>query len=103
MNEAAMQERIRELSDMVTASPLTEPKSRPDGSGLYESHVAGKQTAVSDSLDLLRLQLKYLLFDLEATRRENRYLRQMLESRGRRDREDGSDNDPKKWQTPPGL
>jgi hypothetical protein len=29
--------------------------------------------------------VKYLLFDLEATRRENRYLRQMLENRHRGD------------------
>jgi hypothetical protein len=31
-------------------------------------------------LDWLRLSVKYLVFDLEATRRENQYLRQMLES-----------------------
>ena len=29
--------------------------------------------------DFLRLSIKYLLFDLEATRRENAYLRKMLE------------------------
>jgi len=27
----------------------------------------------------LRLSIKYILFDLEATRRENQYLRKMLE------------------------
>jgi hypothetical protein len=32
--------------------------------------------------------MKYLMFDLEATRRENRYLRQMLDSRARRERDD---------------
>ncbi len=31
------------------------------------------------SLDYLRLSIKYLLFDLEATRRENNQLRKMLE------------------------
>ena len=30
-------------------------------------------------LDQLRLNVKYLLFDLESTRRENMYLRQLLE------------------------
>lgn len=34
---------------------------------------------LQDSLDQLRLTVKYLLFDLEATRRENKYLRKMLE------------------------
>lgn len=30
-------------------------------------------------LDEIRLEVKYLLLDLEATRRENQYLRRMLE------------------------
>ncbi|MBX3396833.1 MAG: hypothetical protein KF841_15865 [Phycisphaerae bacterium] len=34
---------------------------------------------LQDSLDYLRLTVKYLLFDLEATRRENAHLRKMLE------------------------
>lgn len=33
------------------------------------------------SLDELRLYVKYLLFDLDATRRENVYLRKLLEKR----------------------
>ncbi len=36
-------------------------------------------SSLQDSLDYLRLSIKYLLFDLEATRRENNYLRKMLE------------------------
>ncbi|MGD9693773.1 MAG: transcriptional regulator [Phycisphaerales bacterium] len=35
---------------------------------------------LQDSLDHLRLSVKYLVFDLEATRRENTYLRKMLDS-----------------------
>lgn len=34
---------------------------------------------LQDSLDHLRLSVKYLVFDLEATRRENEYLRKLLE------------------------
>lgn len=34
--------------------------------------------SLEDSLDFLRLNVKYLLFDLEATRRENEHLRQLL-------------------------
>ena len=34
---------------------------------------------LQESLDYLRLSVKYLVFDLEATRRENQYLRKMLE------------------------
>lgn len=34
-----------------------------------------------ESLDYLRVCIKYQLFDLEATRRENRYLRELLEEK----------------------
>lgn len=39
--------------------------------------------SLQESLDYLRVCIKYQLFDLEATRRENRYLRRMLEERDR--------------------
>ena len=34
---------------------------------------------LQESLDYLRVSIKYMLFDLEATRRENVYLRKLLE------------------------
>lgn len=36
---------------------------------------------LQESLDYLRLTTKYQLFDLEATRRENAYLKKLLEER----------------------
>ena len=36
---------------------------------------------LQESLDYLRVCIKYQLFDLEATRRENKYLRDMLEEK----------------------
>ncbi len=42
---------------------------------------------LQESLDYLRLSIKYLVFDLEATRRENAYLRKML------DESDAENND----------
>lgn len=36
-------------------------------------------THLQESLDYLRVSIKYLLFDLEATRRENTYLKKLLE------------------------
>jgi phage shock protein A len=38
---------------------------------------------LQESLDHLRLSVKYLVFDLEATRRENQYLRKLLAASGR--------------------
>ena len=35
--------------------------------------------SLQESFDYLRICIKYQLFDLEATRRENKYLRKMLE------------------------
>lgn len=36
---------------------------------------------LQESLDYLRICIKYQLFDLEATRRENEYLRKLLEGK----------------------
>jgi len=35
--------------------------------------------SLQESLDYLRISVKYLMFDLEATRRENTYLKRLLE------------------------
>ena len=37
--------------------------------------------SLQESLDYLRVSIKYLLFDLEATRRENVYLKKLLEEK----------------------
>jgi len=36
---------------------------------------------LQNSLDYLRISIKYMMFDVEATRRENKYLRKLLEDR----------------------
>ena len=41
-------------------------------------------SSLQESLDYLRVSIKYLLFDLEATRRENTYLRKLLDDKGNR-------------------
>ena len=40
-----------------------------------------KVDELEDSLDYLRVCIKYLLFDVEATRRENSYLRKIIEEK----------------------
>jgi hypothetical protein len=78
MNEAAFRAFLREVCDQMAAVPGPAAKNAP--TGRYEPEVP---QSTPDLADHLRMQVKYLLFDLEATRRENRYLRQMLESRYR--------------------
>ncbi len=36
-------------------------------------------SAIQENIDLLRLSIKYIVFDLEATRRENALLRKLLD------------------------
>ena len=92
MNEAATVERIRELLKISGAVP-TSPNTAAGTAGSYEPTPAAAEATLEGHLDALRVQVRYLLFDLEATRRENRYLRQMLQGRrpgGAAGEEDGS-------------
>jgi hypothetical protein len=73
MNEAVIREKLLEISEAISASQETQ-----NTEGLYLSDKAG---TVEQAIDELRMKIKYLVFDLEASRRENRYLRQMLEAR----------------------
>ena len=82
MNEAAIQEKIGEILRMVQSAP-TGAKAPAVAEGCYISSREGD--TFDHRLDQLRMQVKYLLFDLEATKRENRYLLQMLENRRRGD------------------
>ena len=59
------------------------------------SSVEESVAKLHNSLDYLRLSVKYMVFDLEATRRENVYLRKLVEQirrdSSRRNDRDGSD------------
>ena len=90
MNEAAIREKLIALSEEIMDLPAI-AAARPNGAeGVYQSATSASAMTVQDALDCLGLQVKYVLFDLEATRRENRYLRQMLETRpGRGDKSGG--------------
>ena len=82
MNEHEFQSKLAELMGEISTLP---PSERQKLEQLAEQtrvrHERLRQTVSSlqESLDYLRLSIKYLVFDLEATRRENNYLRKMLE------------------------
>ncbi|MCH2134809.1 MAG: hypothetical protein MK116_13795 [Phycisphaerales bacterium] len=90
MNEQVFQERFAQLLKRINAMPdeqkvgLAVPAVEPDA---QEAEVARAIKELQDSLDFLRLSVKYLMFDLEATRRENAYLRRLLEQATRERRE----------------
>lgn len=65
----------RQLHDLITEIGSL-PKSEQ---GKCEKLVKETNAATQESIDFLRLSIKYVLFDLEATRRENEYLRRLLD------------------------
>jgi chromosome segregation ATPase len=93
MDEIAFQKKLSELMGEISTLPKHErDKLAALASETQERHQKLKKTVhdLQESLDYLRLSIKYLVFDLEATRRENAYLRKMLEqdhSRGKGDYE----------------
>lgn len=83
MDEATFQTKLGELmGEISTLPPPERAKLENLAKETQERHAQLKKSlgSLQESLDWLRLSVKYLVFDLEATRRENAYLRQMLES-----------------------
>jgi len=82
MNEQEFHTKLAELMGEISTLPATErAKIERLASETRERHERLRKTVsgLQESLDYLRLSIKYLVFDLEATRRENGYLRRMLE------------------------
>lgn len=82
MNEQDFQSKLSELMGEISALPPGERAKLTElATKTRTQHEQVKHTVsnLQESLDYLRLSIKYLVFDLEATRRENGYLRKMLE------------------------
>ena len=82
MNEYDFTSKLTELMGEIKTLPAVErEKMEKVADATLQSHVQVTQTvnSLQESLDYLRLSIKYIVFDLEATRRENGYLRKMLE------------------------
>jgi hypothetical protein len=82
MNEEAFQRKLSELIAEIAMLPAGERgKLELLAEETRERHRQLKETVagLQESIDLVRLSVKYMLFDLEATRRENQQLRKMLD------------------------
>ena len=82
MDEVTFQQKLSELVKEIGTLPASQRKKLELlAQETKQRHIELKKsvTNLQESLDYLRLSIKYLLFDLEATRRENSYLRQLLE------------------------
>ena len=81
MDEAVLREKVGQLLSEVHRLPAKDAAVADairDGPHGGTSAMKREMAALEDSLDHVRLAIKYLVFDLEATKRENRLLREML-------------------------
>lgn len=90
MNEQEFQTKLSDLISQINSLP--EEQRAPLvklATETSERHGKMQQTVheLQEALDYLRLSVKYLVFDLEATRRENDYLRKLLQQHGREEAE----------------
>lgn len=82
MDERTFQQKLQELMGQIETLPEGErERLRAIAHETQARHADIRKSvnALQENIDFLRLWIKYMLFDLEATRRENTYLRKMLE------------------------
>jgi uncharacterized FlaG/YvyC family protein len=84
MNDVEFNEKMSQImTDMQELPPCEQAKLQALAEETRQRQERLKKTVATlqESLDYLRLSVKYLVFDLEATRRENQYLKKLLEER----------------------
>ena len=91
MNEAVVKTRLADLMDLMNGLNPFEPGK---ASSVGSSYVSEAGRSLEETFDHLQVQVRYLMFDLEATRRENKYLRQMLDGRPHLRQEDDPGQNP---------
>ena len=82
MDEAVFQQKLKELVSQIETLPPGERerlRALADETKTRHADIKKSVAAMQENIDFLRLWIKYMIFDLEATRRENAYLRKMLE------------------------
>ena len=85
MDAADIESKLNELVNEINTTPTPQTESLITLVKQTDSlHKQLKKSVdgLQDSLDFLRIVIKYQLFDLEATRRENEHLRKLLEDKG---------------------
>lgn len=97
MNEQDFQAKLSDLmAQLDTLPPTAREQLEKLAVETRDRHARMKKTVgeLQDSLDYLRLSIKYLVFDLEATRRENTYLRKLLDNKSQGNADRCSPEDP---------
>ena len=84
MEEPSLEKKLNEL--VKEFGEMTDPQYQKLAALAKEARDSHKRLkksvdSLQEALDYLRICIKYQLFDLEATRRENQYLRKLLEEK----------------------
>jgi hypothetical protein len=82
MDRATFENKLKELASEFGASqPRCEKPGDSTKPQSANPKISGKEDFdyLEDSLDFLRVCIKYMRFDLDATRRENQYLRKLFD------------------------
>jgi hypothetical protein len=82
MDETSLEDKLNEL--VKEFGQAANPQQRKLAKLAEQARVNRKKleksiNSLQESLDYLRVCIKYQVFDLEATRRENEYLKKLLE------------------------
>ena len=86
MKDKTFESKLNELVKEIGSIPTPNQKKLIKlAKRTKDSHDKLKKSisSLQESLDYLRVSIKYMLFDLEATRRENNYLRKLLDDKAK--------------------
>lgn len=78
MDEAILQNRLKDLVRYVNSLDMPLSGNVPSSAADKPAPAQSVMRNVQDLLDSLGISVKYLIFDLEATRRENAILRSII-------------------------
>ena len=86
MDEAAFESKLNELVNQIDSVPTPQRDqliTLIKQAGKRHRQLKKSVDSLQESLDYLRVSVKYLVFDLEATRRENAYLKKLLNDKSK--------------------
>jgi ElaB/YqjD/DUF883 family membrane-anchored ribosome-binding protein len=83
MDEISFEDKLNHILDRIRELPANKATEAADSAEARRDRVQHSMDELQEALDYLRLSVMYLVFDLEATRRENNYLRRIIEQSNR--------------------
>ena len=81
MNDAVFENKLNELVKEIGSLPVPQREkliTLAQQTDTCHKELRKGVSRLQESLDYLRISVKYLVFDLEATKRENAHLRKLL-------------------------